>query len=200
MRSTVGVLSIALILATTIGPAAAADKPETSKSFAFATYKERDDRTTVLVSTLLAAVFEREPFVPIQIAVGVRGRGPTLEISAESFELIDRDGNHYPMPSYDEVLAAGNLLERVELARNQDPIVVGNQFAISTPVRANFFPAPGTSIQIPRVFMPRETYFASLIYFPFPDGGLEGVLTVRFQAKGLPEPIDVRVVVPLERK
>ncbi len=48
--------------------------------------------------------------------------------------------------------------------------------------------------------MPRETYFASLIYFPFPDGGLEGVLTVRFQAKGLPEPIDVRVVVPLERK
>jgi len=199
VRSGVGWLLIALFLALSPAIAAPADKPETSKSFSFATYKERDDRTIVLVSTLTAAVFEREPFVPLQVAVGVRGRGPTLEISAESFELIDRDGRHYPMPSYNEVLAEGNLLERVELVRNQNPIVVGQQFANSTPVTASFFPAPGTHILIPRVFMPRETFFETLIYFPNPAGGLEDVLTLRFQAEGLPEPIDVRIAVPLKR-
>jgi len=199
MRITIGLLLLALLLIVSSDSAAFAAPPETSKSFSFATYKERDDRTIVLVSTLTAAVFERAPFVPLQVAVGVRGRGPTLTVSAESFELIDRDGQHYPMPSYDELLAAGNLLERVELVRNQNPIVIGQQFANSTPVASGFFPAPGTRILIPRVYMPRETFFNTLIYFPTPDGGLEGVLTLRFQAEGLPEPIDVRVEVPLER-
>ena len=199
MRTIAGLTSLALLLTVSLGSAALAAPPETSKSFSFATYKERDDRTIVLVSTLTAALFEREPFVPLQVAVGVRGRGPTLTVIAESFELIDRDGQHYPMPSYDELLAAGSLLERVEVVRNQHPIVMGQQFANSTPVASNFFPAPGTDILIPRVYMPRETFFSTLIYFPYPDGGLEGVLTVRFQAEGLPEPIDVRIEVPLKR-
>ena len=205
MRFSVGLLLLAFVLATSSGPAVAAkkdknkDKEETSKSFSFATYKEWDDRTIVLVSTLQAAVFEKEAFVPMQIAVGVRRAGPTLKVSAESFELIDRDGNRYPMPSYDEVRAAGNLLERVELAVAQNPLVIGNQFVYSVPVPSSFFPAPGTEIVIPRVELPRETYFITLIYFPQPAGGLEGVLTVRFQAEGLPEPIDVHVEVPLKR-
>ena len=205
MRFWVGLLLLGFILATSSGPAVAAkkdkdkDKEETSKSFSFATYKAFDDRTIVLVGTLQAAVFEKEAFVPMQIAVGVRRAGPTLKVRAESFELIDRDGNRYPMPSYDEVRAAGNLLERVELAVAQNPLVIGNQFVYSVPVPSSFFPAPGTDIVIPRVELPRETYFITLIYFPQPAGGLEGVLTVRFQAEGLPEPIDVRVKVPLKR-
>lgn len=203
MRFSVGLLLFAFVLTTISGPALAAKKDkeqeETSKRFSFATYKARDDRTIVLVSTLQAAVFEREAFVPIQVAVGVRGKGPTLKVRAESFELIDRDGNRYPMPSYDEVLAAGNLLERVELAVDQNPLVIGQQYANSLPVPASFFPAPGTSIVIPRVELPRETYFITLLYFPQPAGGLEGVLTVRFQAEGLPEPIDALVKVPLKR-
>jgi hypothetical protein len=205
VRISVGLMLFAFVLATSSGLALAAKKDknkeeeETSKSFSFATYKARDDRTIVLVSTLQSAVFEKEAFVPMQVAVGVRGKGPTLKVRAESFELIDRDGNRYPMPSYDEVLAAGNLLERVELAVAQNPLVIGQQYANSVPVPASFFPAPGTDIVIPRVELPRETYFITLIYFPQPAGGLEGVLTVRFQAEGLPEPIDARVKVPLKR-
>lgn len=204
MRFKVGSLLLVSVLALQAGPGVSAAKKtkeesETSKSFSFATYKERDDRTIVLVSTLTAAVFEREAFVPMQIAVGVRGKGPTLTVRAESFELVDRDGNRYPMPSYEELLAAGNLLERVELVRNQNPIVIGNQFANSIPVEASFFPAPGTNIVLPRVSLPRESFFRALIYFPQPAGGLEDVLIVRFQAEGLPEPIDVRVKVPLKR-
>ena len=205
MRFSVGLLLLAFVLAASSGPAVAAkkdknkDKEETSKSFSFATYKAWDDRTIVLVGTLQAAVYEKEAFVPIQIAVGVRRPGPTLKVSAESFELIDRDGNRYPMPSYEEVLTAGNLLERVELARNQNPLVIGQQFANSLPMAASFFPAPGTNIVLPFVELPRETYFQALIYFPQPAGGLEDVLTLRFQAEGLPEPIDVRVKVPLKR-
>lgn len=205
MRWNVGLLLLAFVLALPVGSGVSAakkedkEKPETSKSFSFATYKERDDRTIVLVSTLTAAIFEREAFVPLQIAVGVRGRGPKLVVRAESFELVDRDGNRYPMPSYEELLAAGNLLERVEIARAQNPIVIGQQFANSLPIEASFFPAPGTNIVLPRVELPRETYFQTLIYFPQPAGGLEGVLTLRFQAEGLPEPIDVRVMVPLKR-
>jgi hypothetical protein len=202
MRFVVGsFLSVVLLLLPCGLGTSAQDKKdeETSKSFSFATYKARDDRTVVLVSTLTAALFENEPFIPIQVAVGVRGKGPKLRVTAESFELIDRDGQHYPMPSYQEVANQGNLLERVEIVRNQNPIVIGQQFANCTPVPANFFPAPGTNILIPRIEMPRETYFITLLYFPFPDGGLEGVLTLRFQAEGLPEPIDARIKVPLKR-
>jgi hypothetical protein len=205
VRFKVGLLLLAFVFALQAGPVVSAakkknkEKSETSKSFSFATYKQRDDRTIVLVGTLTAAIFEREAFVPIQIAVGVRGHGPKLMVRNESFELIDRDGNRYPMPSYEEVLTAGNLLERVELARNQNPLVIGQQFANSLPVAASFFPAPGTNIVLPFVELPRETYFQALIYFPQPAGGLEDVLTLRFQADGLPEPIDVRVKVPLKR-
>jgi hypothetical protein len=187
------------LLGSTGSTAKSTRDEETSKSFSFATYKERDDRTIVLVKTLEAAIFEGEPYVPLQVAVGVRGKGPSLIVQAESFELIDRDGNRYPMPSYEEVLAAGNLLERVEVAVAQNPIVIGKQFANSYEVAASFFPAPGTRIVYPRVELTRESYFVTLIYFPQPAGGLEGVLTVRFRAEGLPEPIDVRVKVPLKR-
>jgi hypothetical protein len=187
-------LSASFAGAVTLG----ADR-EPSKTFSFANYIEQDARVTVLVDTFTAAIFENEPYVPLQIAVGVRRRGPVLIIGPESFELSDRDGRRYPLATYEEVLAEGQLLERVDSVRNRDPIVVGQKFANMRPVRANFFPAAGTSIAIRNIELPREHFFVSMLYFPFPDGGLEGVLTLRFQPEGIPEPIDVRIEVPLKR-
>ena len=76
----------------------------TSKSLAFATYKERVGRVTVLVGSFPAALSDGEPYIPLQIAVGLRGKGPRVIVTAESFHLIDQDANVYPMASWQEIL------------------------------------------------------------------------------------------------
>jgi hypothetical protein len=189
---------VPIVLALSLPFSVSGEEPETSKSFAFATYKERVGPMTLLVGSFPAALASEERFIPLQVAVGIRGKDPHLTVSPESFTLIDQDGAAYPLASYREVTANQWLTDYVRQIDAAYPLVTGEQFANSERLQSRFFPPLGSRPRIERVHLVRSSYFEDLIYFPRPDLGLRGVLTLRFQADGMAEPIDVRFEIPLK--
>jgi len=175
-----------------------AARPQTSKSFSFATYKERIDRVTILVGSFPAALNAEEDYVPIPVAVGIRGKGPGMTINSESFNLIDSSGRAYPVASYEEILAQTELHSSNATVLASQPLVTGQQFANSRRISSNFFPLAG--LKYDHVNLERGNHFIDTLYFPRPPGGLGGVLTLRLQDPSLEEPIDVRFEVPLKGK
>ena len=189
-------VQIALILVLMLS--VAAGEPETSKSFAFATYKERVGPMTILVGSFPAALASEEQFIPLQIAVGIRGKDPHLTVTPESFTLIDQDGGSYPLAGYLEVTDNQWLMKYVRQITAAYPLVTGQQFANMERLASRLFPPMGTRPRTERVYMVRASYFQDVIYFPRPDLGLSGVFTLRFEAAGMSEPIDVRFEIPLK--
>jgi hypothetical protein len=175
-----------------------AARPETSKSFAFATYKERIDRVTILAGSFPAALNAEEDYIPIPVALGIRKKGPGMTISSESFTLIDSAGHAYPVASYEEILAQMELHSRNTTLIASQPLVTGQQFANSRRLSSNFFPLAG--LKYDHVNLERENHFIDTLYFPRPSTGLGGVLILRFQDPSLKDPIDVRFEVPLKGK
>jgi len=171
--------------------------PETSKGFAFATYKERLGPITILVGSYPAAFDRGDDLVPLQIAIGIRGEDSKLTITPESFTLIDPDGKSYPMASYSELVRHDRLMRFTERIDRAQPLVLGEQFANSTRIQSRFFPSLSEQTRISRVHLERTMYLRDLLYFKRPALGLDGVLTLRFQAQGMSEPIEVHFEVPL---
>ena len=188
------VLTLACATAVAFSLAAA---PTTSKSFAFATYKEEVGRVTILVGSFPAALNDGSRYIPLQIAVGVRGKGGELTITPESFTLLDDEGRAYPMATHREVLDEGRVLFNRSVNRSL-PLVTGHQFANSRRVSSSFFPVG--ALRYEQVHLSRANFFKDVIYFPRPDVGLGGVLTLRFKPAGLNEAVDVRFEVPLKGK
>jgi hypothetical protein len=191
MRWLVGISVVVILLAT------AADT-KTSKSLAFATYKEYVGRTNAIVGTFPAALNDGERYFPIQIAIGVRGKGPELTFTSESFNLIDEDGVVYPVATLEEIRAEAGMLEFNEEVFKQYPLNTGSQYVNNRYVMSDFYPAAG--VQIATIHLSRESFFNDVIYFPRPNIGLAGVLTLRIQPSGQDETIDVRFEVPLKGK
>ena len=177
---------------------ARAGVPETSKGFAFATYKESLGPITILVGSYPAGFDQGDDLVPLQIAIGIRGEDAKLTITPESFTLIDPDGKSYPMASYSELVHHDRLMRFTERIDRAQPLVLGEQFANSTRIQSRFFPSLSEQIRISRVHLDRTTYLQDLLYFKRPALGLDGVLTLRFQAEGMSEAIEVRFEVPLK--
>jgi hypothetical protein len=175
-----------------------AARPQTSKSFSFATYKERIDRVTILVGSFPAALNAEEAYIPIPVAVGIREKGPGMTISSESFNLIDSEGHAYPVASYEEILAQTELHQRNTTLLASQPLVTGQQFANSRRISSNFFPLTG--LKYDHVNLERGNHFIDTLYFPRPQSGLGAVLILRFQDPALEEPIEVRFEVPLKGK
>ena len=137
--------------------------------------------------------------MPLQIAIGIRGKDAKLTITPESFTIIDPDGNSYPAATYSELARHDRLMRSAEAIDRAQPLVMGEQFANSTRIQSRFFPVPSEGIRIPRVHLNRTTYLRDLFYFKRPSLGLDGVLTLRFKAQGMSEAIDVRFEVPLKK-
>ena len=190
------ILSIAVLAA--IAGSISARSPETSRSLSFAVYKEARGPVTVLVGTFPAALDAEESYIPLQIAVGVRGKNASLTVTPESFTLLDADGKRYPMAGFEELWFEDRLLRFTPAVNAAAPLVTGQQFANSVRLASSFFPVPGSGSRIERVHLERSSYFKDLIFFPRPDLGLDGVMTLRVQADGMTEPIEVRFEIPLK--
>jgi hypothetical protein len=186
------------VVGLALGGIVLGELPDTSMRFAFATFKESSGPITILVGSYTAAFEPAEEFVPLQIAIGIRGKDASLTITPDSFTLIDPDGNSYPTATYSELAPHDRLMRSAEAIDRAQPLVMGQQFANSTRIQSRFYPVPSERIRIPRVHLDRTTYLRDLLYFKRPSSGLDGVLTLRFEAQGMAEPIDVRFEVPPE--
>jgi len=170
--------------------------PTTSEDYAYSTYRELGDRLTVLVDSYAAALHDDDPYIPLSVAVGLSGPGKSVLVTPESFTLLDQDGRAHNPASYQEIASNYPKRQFDALLMRSYPIVVGSQFSTSLRLAADFYPTmAGRGIRIDRVELGPFTWFHTVLYFPRPQAGLEGVLTLRISGGGEP-PIDVRFRIP----
>jgi hypothetical protein len=196
-----GVMGGRRIVPVILGVAAlslgAAEPPATSKTYAYATYREVRDRLTVLVDSYPAALHVDDPYIPVAVAVGLSRPGKCIRVSPGSFTLVDEKGRRYRPVPFEEI--ARNYPKRqfdASLLRSH-PIVVGNQFDLSVPIRAEFYPPPASpGLLINRVELDPYTWFRTALYFPRPEGAIHGVLTLELRSEGSEPPVSVRFRIP----
>ncbi len=190
-------LRLVPVLVGTVVLALGAASPTPSEGYAYSTYREMGDRLTVLVDSYPASLHDRDAYIPLAVAIGLTGSGKSVRLTPESFKLVDRNGTIYQAASYDDI--ARNYPKRqfdVSLLRSH-PMVVGQIFATSHRVDADFYPTlQGRGIRIDRVELGPVTWFNTVLYFPRPKAGLDGVLALEVTTGGVEPPIEVRFKIP----
>jgi len=192
-----GLRVIPVILGAAALSLGAAEPPATSEGYAYATYREVSDRLTLLVDAYPAAMHLGDPYFPVAVAVGLSGSGDNVRVTPESFTLLDEKGTAYGAVPYQELVRNYPKRQFDESLLRSHPLVVGNQFDVSLPIDAEFYPAPaGRGVRAERVELGPFTWFRTILYFPRPPGKLHGVLTLRLGAEGAEPPVSVRFRIP----
>jgi hypothetical protein len=186
-----------VIASAVLASGSAAGPAATSERYAYSTYREVSGRVTLLADGYLAAFHGEDPYVPITVAVGLANPGRAVVVTPESFTLLDASGKEYPAASFEEIARRHPKRQFDGALLRSHPIVVGNQFSTSMMLDGNFYPAPaGERLRVDRVELGPFTWFFSLLYFPRPESGLDGVLTLRIAGGGIKAPVKVRFQVP----
>jgi hypothetical protein len=191
-RIALAVTAVALIAA----PLSTGGSLRPSDTYAYATYWEKRDDITVLLDSLTASFRGDQPFIPIPVAIGFQAYGEEYTITRESFYLIDHSGTLYGAASYEEV-AEGYPPLLFDRGFSRGRPVTAQEFVVSRRVASDFYPPKGLGRRIDRVHLSAYSWLRDVIYFPRPQAGLEGVLTLRVSGGGIDPPIDVRFKVPL---
>jgi hypothetical protein len=171
-------------------------KPATSKEIAYHTYAETVDRVTVVVDSYPARLFQKEKYIPLQIAVGVDGKGPELAVSIDGFNLVD--GEHvYAAAPASYLGKQPQIIRQMHDYGTYSPMQVGKDFRFYKRTQSRLYTPEGVGDD--NVHLDRETYLIDNIYFLNPSEGLTGVLTLSFETKGMENPVEVRFKVPLKK-
>ncbi len=188
---------IALALAAAV-PALA--ERGVSERYAFETYRERVGPVTVVVDSYPASLRAEADYIPLHVAVGLKSGAPDVTVTRETFTLIDSRGNRVPAAGPIEIRENYGMVAFDASLMRIRPLVVGQQFTGSLPLRSNFYPdSRGIGVVQDAVHLGPYTWFHDVFYFPRPSAGLDGVLRLRLEGGGLEEPIEVKFRV-LEQK
>jgi hypothetical protein len=184
-----------VIFAATVllAAAASASQPETSSKIDAYTYFEQVNHISVIVSSRLASISRDETHLPFQIAIGVHDNDTELFITRASFLLTDDEGVLHPMAAFADV--HHTLVSGITRSAAAWPLNTPNEYLRMEEVLIDFYPE-GIRSGTEGFWLARRTYFEDVIFFPQPESDLDGVLSLRFVARGLPEPIEVRFLVP----
>jgi len=173
-----------------------AEVPATSKEVAYHTYVETAGRVTVIVDSYPARLFQKEKYIPLQIAVGVTGKGPELTVSIDNFTLVDGEDVYAAAPpSY--LGKQPQIIRQMHDYASYSPMQVGKNFRISKRTPSRLYTPEGVGDA--QVHIDRENYLIDSIYFLNPQEGLQGVLTLTFETDGMENPVEVRFKVPLKK-
>ena len=165
--------------------------PPTSQRSSPSTFREEADGLSVYVDGYPGFLGAKDAYVAVPVAMTLLRKGPSVAFTPESFMLVDAKGNRVPAATFDEVK---NGFPKLGYERNvvrMLPIVVGLTLEDRPRIAANFYPATGAEMRIPRVELAPYTWFTDVIYFPRPPAGLGGVMTLSVAVPG-GVPIDVR--------
>lgn len=174
--------------------------PETSKSLAYATYKETTGRVELVVGSQIAGLAEREKYIPLQIAVSLNGKGPEIEVTPDRFQLIDAAGNIYNAVSAADTAKEPGVLEYARGFNQQNPLVTAFEFATDVArVMSNFYPQVGGDFYVVS-HLATDTFLEDLLFFPNPGDALGGVLTLQFLTPGMDAAVMLHFEVPLKNK
>ena len=188
------ILPVLLVLIRCV-PLGGGPPSDTSKSFAYATFKEQQGRITVLLDSLPASFRDDQAYIPIPVAIGLQGYGDGIIITPETFILVDQAGLAHPAASYGELVRGYSKL-RFDGSLVQGRPVTSQQFVFCRLLPSSFYP-PGPGRKVERVHLDAYTWIRDVIYFPRPDSGLGGVLALRLSGGGVDPPLEVRFRIPL---
>lgn len=196
-------LLIAVIaLGLFVSPASAKEKNDEglSKDFSIGEYKESGDHVDVLVNSVITSTHDEDKYIPLHIGVGVRQHPSPLLITRKTFVLSDDTGKSYAMASKNEIMNDyGKITQDVALMKRM-PLVIANLYTGETPRALNFYPYIGPGPGTDGGELPPFSWFQTLIYFPMPQAGLDGILKLTMKCEGLDEPIVVTFKVPLKKR
>jgi hypothetical protein len=149
---------------------------------------EEGDLVTLIVNTQPARYRDESTYVPLQIAVANRGL-KKLNLSRESFTLLDAAGNRYPCAAPSELLAGYEFLDLDRAPALADlEGLVADRFAAYARYESRFSPTRAFHAVDPqsgtlratggvvhdRVALPKLGYLVDMIYFPRPATGVLG--------------------------
>lgn len=186
------------VCAALISLVAWAEEPEKklSEDIAYATYGESADRVKVVVSSVVAKIEKPEQYLPLQIAVGLRGAGPEISFSYQSFQLIDGHGNYAATATPQDLQNDLKFWMETQNVRKRRPIQTGGYFQGYNMVVSQMYPKVGLGSG---TNLAQNMAFQDVIFFPLPKQ-LDGVMTLVVMGKGMDDPVNVRFELPIKHK
>jgi len=174
------------------------NQPEVTKFGAWAFKKENKD-IVVIVDTELALRRKTEKYFPLSIKVANKNL-ESLVLDRESFFLIDENGKRYGLAAVDEIEQNYDKLTPDHKFKSQTGLMADQLqtgFELYQKADSNFFPqTQGAARVIDVVYIRWKGFMEDLIYFPMPDGGIEGkTLRIELDAVELKDPIDIPFLV-----
>ena len=119
-----------------------------------------------------------------------------MELSRESFVLVDEEGHRYPCVGPRELLAEYEFLDLDRLPGLADlEGIVADRFAANTQYKSSFSPTRTAIVGTvrDRMTLPRHGYLLDFIYFPAPSTGVKGHrFVLEMMAPEMTDPIFVK--------
>ena len=177
-RTFAGLLILLAAACATRQPMTGQAAPDVDRKLSTFAFIEEGKLATFIVDTRATRYRAKEPYIPIEIAIGNVGV-KQLTLTRESFTLTDQQGNRYPCASPKELL---DNYDYLDLDRDLEELegIVFNRFGALTRYPSNFSPThfavrEGQSkVVIDRIQLPKFGYILDMIYFPTPSTGLKG--------------------------
>jgi hypothetical protein len=179
-----------------IGAVAAEDERKPSEDLSYATYGESGGRVKAVVSSVAAKIEKPEEFLPLQIAIGVKGEGPQVSFTYQTFQLIDGEGNYAASSTPEDIQGDLKFWMETQRMREMRPIQTANYFSSYTQVASNLYPKTGgwggTRLN-------QNSAFQDVVFFPLPKS-LDGVMTLVVMGEGMDDPVKVNFEIPHKHK
>ena len=199
----VAALSIGVAALACSGKTPVSGQPTTAvdRKLGYFTYMEEGDLVSLIVNTRATQYRDKEAYIPLEVAIANRGL-KELELTRESFTLVDAEGNRYPCAAPGELLSGYDPLDLDRRLQELSEIVF-NRFATFTfypskfsPTRAVFARTAGDAVVHDNVSLPKFGYTIDMIYFPQPKTGIHKKrFELHMNSKTLPEPVFVKFMV-----
>ena len=124
-----------------------------------------------------------------------------LQLTRESFYLMDREGNRTRLASVSEITGRytfQTMDQRILSERG----FLETKFDFFVEVSSQFFPNPsGRGVAQDRVGIPRSAWWQDVLYFPMPEGGMrDRRLDLFLDCPQLEDPVFVTFEVPERKK
>jgi len=159
---------ITLVACTSTAKRAPSDvDPKISQS----SYIEEGNLLALMVGTRVTRYREDRNYIPFEVGVVNKGLA-SLSFTAESFTLIDEEGNRYSPVGFDELKSGYGNIDLDRRLEELAPVVRGSYQAYQE--RPATLTASFDRPIVQRVHLPRYTFVVDIVYFPKPATGVKG--------------------------
>jgi hypothetical protein len=200
-RPLIALMLCALFLAPILASQHEPEKGDaaTSHESDYFTFMETNGGVTLFVDSEIAMWHVDDAYFPVQFALGaLRAKGKDgVELMLGDFTLLTPDGKAYKPASYDDIMKKYKTRQEDNNLVLSDPIRTQETFDAFSLVTAAFYPETmSPRMKAEGVELPASTYTRDLLYFPMPEGGLGGVLTLVVETPQIDPPLMVKFRVP----